>query len=66
MAHIKLFSLMFSVTEQDKPLRGQPARDLIKQELITEFRKKFGMTQDDFNMAVTDFDMKLKVNFNAT
>ncbi|KAI7807756.1 coiled-coil domain-containing protein 80 [Triplophysa rosa] len=52
-------------TEQDKPLRGQPDSDPINQELITEFRKKFRMTQNDFNMALTDFDMKVKQRYEV-
>lgn len=42
-------------------MSGLPDSDLINQELITEFRKQFGMIQNDFNMALTDFDMKVKV-----
>lgn len=61
LSHIKPFLFSFSITEQDKPLRGLPDSDLINQELITEFRKEFGMIQNDFNMALTDFDMKVKV-----
>lgn len=49
-------------TEQDKPLRGLPDSDLINQDLITTFRKQFGMIDNDFNMVLTDFDMKVKVS----
>lgn len=52
-------------TEQDKPLRGLPDSDLINKELITEFRKQFGMIQNDFNMALTDFDMKVNQRYEV-
>lgn len=53
-------------TEQDKPLRGLPDSDLINQDLITAFRKQFGMIDNDFNMVLTDFDMKVKVSSKKT
>ncbi len=65
---IKMSSLRFYyycyhyyLTEQDKPLRGLPDSDFINQDLITSFRKHFGMIYNDFNMVLTDFDMKVKV-----
>lgn len=53
--------LILFLTEQDKPLRGLPDSDLINQHLITAFRKHFGMICNDFNMLLTDFDLKVKV-----
>ncbi|XP_697585.4 coiled-coil domain-containing protein 80 [Danio rerio] len=52
-------------TEQDKPLRGLPDSDLINQDLITAFRKQFGMIDNDFNMVLTDFDMKVKQRYEV-
>nr|XP_055069099.1 coiled-coil domain-containing protein 80 [Misgurnus anguillicaudatus] len=52
-------------TEQDKPLRGLPGNDLINQELITAFRKQFGMINNDFNMLLTDFDMKVMQRYEV-
>ncbi|XP_067229781.1 coiled-coil domain-containing protein 80 [Chanodichthys erythropterus] len=52
-------------TEQDKPLRGLPDTDLINQDLITAFRKHFGMIYNDFNMVLTDFDMKVKQQYEV-
>ncbi|XP_056089536.1 coiled-coil domain-containing protein 80 [Rhinichthys klamathensis goyatoka] len=52
-------------TEQDKPLRGLPDSDLINQDLITAFRKHFGMIYNDFNMLLTDFDMKVKQRYEV-
>ncbi|XP_051752036.1 coiled-coil domain-containing protein 80 isoform X2 [Ctenopharyngodon idella] len=52
-------------TEQDKPLRGLPDSDLINQHLITAFRKHFGMIYNDFNMVLTDFDMKVMQKYEV-
>lgn len=52
-------------TEQDKPLRGLPGNDLVNQELITAFRKQFGMINNDFNMLLTDFDMKVMQRYEV-
>ncbi|XP_016342094.1 coiled-coil domain-containing protein 80 [Sinocyclocheilus anshuiensis] len=52
-------------TEQDRPLRGLPDSDLINQDLITAFRKHFGMIYNDFNMVLTDFDMKVKQRYEV-
>ncbi|KAK7155086.1 hypothetical protein R3I93_009895 [Phoxinus phoxinus] len=52
-------------TEQDKPLRGLPDSDLINQDLITAFRKHFGMIYNDFNMLLTDFDMEVKQRYEV-
>ncbi|XP_073708325.1 coiled-coil domain-containing protein 80 [Garra rufa] len=52
-------------TEQDKPLRGLPNSDLINQDLIAAFRKHFGMIHNDFNMVLTDVDMKVKQRFEV-
>ncbi|KAF4112043.1 coiled-coil domain-containing protein 80 [Onychostoma macrolepis] len=52
-------------TEQDNPLRGLPDSELINQDLITAFRKHFGMIYNDFNMMLTDFDMKVKQRYEV-
>lgn len=52
-------------TEQDKPLRGLTDSDLINQDLITAFRKHFGMIYNDFSMVFTDFDMKVKQRYEV-
>ncbi|XP_076872147.1 coiled-coil domain-containing protein 80 [Brachyhypopomus gauderio] len=46
--------------EQDKPVRVLPTSELIKQEVITAFRKHLGMLFNDFYMVLTDFDVKVK------
>lgn len=35
--------------------------DLVDQQLISELRKEYGMTYNDFFMVLTDTDMKVKV-----
>ncbi|XP_026117880.1 coiled-coil domain-containing protein 80 isoform X2 [Carassius auratus] len=52
-------------TEKDKPLQGLPDSDLINQDLITAFRKHFGMIYNDFNMVLTDFDMIVKQRYEV-
>lgn len=42
-------------------MKGLRQEDLVNQELITELRKEFGMTYDDFYMVLTDTDMRVKV-----
>ncbi|MCI4378416.1 hypothetical protein PGIGA_G00215650 [Pangasianodon gigas] len=46
--------------ENDKPMKGLRQEDLVNQELITDLRKEFRMTYDDFYMVLTDMDMKWK------
>ncbi|KAG5852743.1 hypothetical protein ANANG_G00065810 [Anguilla anguilla] len=46
--------------ENDKPMKGLRQEDLVNQDLIVELRKEFGMTDDEFFMVLTDFDMKVK------
>ncbi|XP_051567129.1 coiled-coil domain-containing protein 80-like [Myxocyprinus asiaticus] len=46
--------------ENDKPMKGLKQEDLENQYLITELRKDFGMTYNDFFMVLTDLDMKRK------
>lgn len=36
--------------------------DLVDQQLISELRKEYGMTYNDFFMVLTDTDMKVKVS----
>ncbi|KAK3575183.1 hypothetical protein QTP86_020910, partial [Hemibagrus guttatus] len=51
--------------EQDKPVRSLPVSELINQELITAFRKELGMVYNDFFMVLTDFDMKVKQQYEV-
>ncbi|XP_046705846.1 coiled-coil domain-containing protein 80 isoform X2 [Silurus meridionalis] len=51
--------------EQDKPVRSLPVSELINQELITAFRKELGMVYNDFFMALTDFDIKVKQQYEV-
>ncbi|XP_054915737.1 coiled-coil domain-containing protein 80 isoform X1 [Poeciliopsis prolifica] len=46
--------------ENDKPMKGLRQEDLVNQELITELRKEFGMTYDEFYMVLTDTDMRVQ------
>lgn len=39
--------------------------DLVDQQLISELRKEYGMTYNDFFMVLTDTDMKVKVRFST-
>lgn len=49
--------------ENDKPMKGLRQEDLVNQELITDLRKEFRMTYNDFYMVLTDMDMKWKVGW---
>lgn len=40
--------------------------DLVDQQLISELRKEYGMTYNDFFMVLTDTDMKVKVRVLTT
>ncbi|XP_023691894.1 coiled-coil domain-containing protein 80-like [Paramormyrops kingsleyae] len=46
--------------EHDKPMKGLRKGELVNQDLIAELRKGFGMTDNEFFMVLTDFDMKVK------
>uniref|UniRef100_A0A8C4S8V2 Coiled-coil domain-containing protein 80 n=1 Tax=Erpetoichthys calabaricus TaxID=27687 RepID=A0A8C4S8V2_ERPCA len=46
--------------ENEKAMKGLKEEDLLDQDLITELRKEYGMTYNDFFMVTTDFDMKVK------
>lgn len=43
-------------------MKGLRQEDLVNQDLITELRKEFSMTHDDFLMVLTDTDMRVKVS----
>lgn len=42
-------------------MKGLRQEDMVNQDLITELRKEFSMTHDDFYMVLTDADMRVKV-----
>ncbi|KAK1797844.1 hypothetical protein P4O66_008190 [Electrophorus voltai] len=46
--------------ENDRAMKGLRQEDLVNQDLITDLRKEFGMTYNDFYMVLTDVDMKWK------
>ncbi|XP_076013124.1 coiled-coil domain-containing protein 80 [Genypterus blacodes] len=51
--------------ENDKPMKGLRQEDLVNQDLITELRKEFGMTHEDFYMVLTDTDMRVKQSYEV-
>uniref|UniRef100_A0AAQ5YIN5 Coiled-coil domain-containing protein 80 n=1 Tax=Amphiprion ocellaris TaxID=80972 RepID=A0AAQ5YIN5_AMPOC len=51
--------------ENDKPMKGLRQEDLVNQELITELRKEFSMTYDEFYMVLTDTDMRVKQSYEV-
>ncbi|KAL6100508.1 ccdc80 [Pungitius sinensis] len=51
--------------ENDKPMKGLRQEDLVNQDLITELRKEFGMTYDDFYMVLSDADMRVKQSYEV-
>ncbi|KAI4788394.1 hypothetical protein KUCAC02_035881 [Chaenocephalus aceratus] len=51
--------------ENDKPMKGLRQEDLVNQDLITELRKEFSMTYDDFYMVLTDGDMRVKQTYEV-
>uniref|UniRef100_A0A668AQE8 Coiled-coil domain-containing protein 80 n=1 Tax=Myripristis murdjan TaxID=586833 RepID=A0A668AQE8_9TELE len=51
--------------ENDKPMKGLRQEDLVNQELITDLRKEFGMTHNDFYMVLTDTDMRVKQSYEV-
>lgn len=42
-------------------MKGLRQEDLVNQDLITELRKEFSMTHEDFYMVLTDTDIRVKV-----
>lgn len=53
------------IPENDKPMKGLRQEDMVNQDLITELRKEFSMTHDDFYMVLTDADMRVKVRSSS-
>ncbi|XP_018552829.1 coiled-coil domain-containing protein 80 [Lates calcarifer] len=51
--------------ENDKPMKGLRQEDLVNQDLITELRKEFSMTHNDFYMVLTDTDMRVKQSYEV-
>lgn len=51
--------------ENDKPMKGLRQEDLVNQDLITELRKEFSMTYEDFYMILTDTDMRVKQSYEV-
>uniref|UniRef100_G3P3T8 Coiled-coil domain-containing protein 80 n=1 Tax=Gasterosteus aculeatus aculeatus TaxID=481459 RepID=G3P3T8_GASAC len=51
--------------ENDRPMKGLRQEDLVNQDLITELRKDFGMTHDDFYMVLSDADMRVKQSYEV-
>ncbi|KFQ87063.1 Coiled-coil domain-containing protein 80, partial [Phoenicopterus ruber ruber] len=46
--------------DNEKPMKVIEDEDLVDQRLISELRKEYGMTYNDFFMVLTDTDMKVK------
>lgn len=46
--------------DNEKPMRVVDDADLVDQHLISELRKEYGMTYNDFFMVLTDVDMRVK------
>ncbi|XP_007901682.2 coiled-coil domain-containing protein 80 [Callorhinchus milii] len=46
--------------DNEKPMKVIGDNELLDQNLITELRKEYGMTNNDFFMVLADFDMKTK------
>ncbi|XP_044139520.1 coiled-coil domain-containing protein 80 [Bufo gargarizans] len=46
--------------DNEKPMKVIGDDDLLDRELITELRKEYGMTYNDFFMVLTDLDMRVK------
>ncbi|KAM8749282.1 coiled-coil domain-containing protein 80 [Acanthopagrus schlegelii] len=51
--------------ENDKPMKGLRQEDLVNQDLITELRKEFSMTYEDFYMVLTDTDIRVKQSYEV-
>lgn len=47
--------------DNEKPMRVVDDEDLVDQHLISELRKEYGMTYNDFFMVLTDVDLRVKV-----
>lgn len=52
-------------TENDHPMKGVSKEDLTNQPLIKALRKELGMTFNDYYMVLTDFDMKVKQEYEV-
>ncbi|PNI53881.1 CCDC80 isoform 4, partial [Pan troglodytes] len=46
--------------DNEKPMRVVDDEDLVDQRLISELRKEYGMTYNDFFMVLTDVDLRVK------
>ncbi|XP_072470103.1 coiled-coil domain-containing protein 80 [Notamacropus eugenii] len=46
--------------DNEKPMKVLDDEDLVDQHLISELRKEYGMTYNDFFMVLTDVDMRVK------
>ncbi|XP_054981165.1 coiled-coil domain-containing protein 80 [Sorex araneus] len=46
--------------DNEKPMRVVDDEDLVDQHLISELRKEYGMTYNDFFMVLTDLDLRVK------
>ncbi|XP_004675274.1 PREDICTED: coiled-coil domain-containing protein 80 [Condylura cristata] len=46
--------------DNEKPMRVVDNEDLVDQHLISELRKQYGMTYNDFFMVLTDVDLRVK------
>ncbi|XP_005602045.1 coiled-coil domain-containing protein 80 [Equus przewalskii] len=46
--------------DNEKPMRVVDDEDLVDQHLISELRKEYGMTYNDFFMVLTDVDLRVK------
>ncbi|XP_004373741.1 coiled-coil domain-containing protein 80 isoform X2 [Trichechus manatus latirostris] len=46
--------------DNEKPMRVVGDEDLVDQHLISELRKEYGMTYNDFFMVLTDVDLRVK------
>uniref|UniRef100_A0A8D2Q8G7 Coiled-coil domain-containing protein 80 n=3 Tax=Amniota TaxID=32524 RepID=A0A8D2Q8G7_VARKO len=46
--------------DNEKPMKVVEDADLVDQQLISELRKEYGMTYNDFFMVLTDLDMRAK------
>uniref|UniRef100_A0A1A7YVD4 Coiled-coil domain-containing protein 80 n=2 Tax=Iconisemion striatum TaxID=60296 RepID=A0A1A7YVD4_9TELE len=51
--------------ENDKPMKGLRQEDLMNQDLITDLRKRFGMTYEEFYMVLIDTDMRVKQSYEV-
>ncbi|KAJ8004692.1 hypothetical protein DPEC_G00138950 [Dallia pectoralis] len=51
--------------ENDKPMKGLQQEDLENKDLVTELRKEFSMTTNDFYMVLTDTDMRAKQSYEV-